>query len=329
VNAEINAGGEIVLYESPEGGPALDVRLERETVWLSQRQMAELFDKDTDTVGLHIRNAFKEGELDEEATTEESSVVQTEGPRRVRRDVRFYNLDVIISVGYRVRSRRGTQFRIWATKVLRDHLVQGYTTNQKRLQELDKAVHVISQVVERRELASDEAKALLRVVADYSHALQVLDDYDHGQIGTGDTSPGPIQPITPDEVRRLAEQLAAGVGGSDIFGREQGKGLEAGLGAVMQTFDGRPLYPSLEEKAANLLYLLVKNHPFVDGNKRIAASAFLWFLDRNQALYRSDGSKRIADNALAALTLLVAESRSEDKDVLVSVVVNLINRKNP
>ena len=321
--------GEIILYRGADGGPALDVRLERESVWLNQRQMAELFDKDSDTVGLHIRNVFKEGELETGSTTEESSVVQTEGGRQVRRKVRFYNLDVIISVGYRVKSLRGTQFRIWATNVLRQHLVQGYTVHERRLKELNQAVRLVADVAHRRTLSGDEATALLEVVADYAYALEVLDDYDHQRVRLGEVSPGPVAALALDEARQVIVRMGERFGATGLFGREKDEGLEGSLSAVMQTFGGQEVYPSLEEKAAHLLYFLVKNHHFVDGNKRIAAALFLWFLQKNLALYRADGGKRIADNALVAMTLLIAESRPDEKDVLTRVVVNLINRRNP
>ncbi|MDP2056908.1 MAG: virulence protein RhuM/Fic/DOC family protein, partial [Thiobacillus sp.] len=308
--------GEIVLYRAADGGPALDVRLERDTVWLNQRQMAELFDKDTDTVGLHIRNVFKEGELETGSTTEESSVVQTEGGRQVRRKVRFYNLDVIISVSYRVKSQRGTQFRIWATNVLRQHLVQGYTVHERRLKELNQAVRLIADVAHRRTLSGDEATALLEVVADYAYALEVLDDYDHQRVRLGEVSPGPVAALALDEARNVIVRMGERFGATGLFGREKDEGLEGSLLAVMQTFGGQEVYPSLEEKAAHLLYFLVKNHHFVDGNKRIAAALFVWFLQKNLALYRADGSKRIADNALVAMTLLIAESRPDEKAVL-------------
>ena len=319
-------GGRVVLYKAADGGPALDVRLDKETVWLSQRRMAELFGKDTDTVGLHIRNIFREGELKESATTEESSVVRDEGGRTVRRTVGIYNLDVIISVGYRVKSQRGTQFRIWTTRVLREHLVRGYTVNARRLKELKQAVRLIANVAERRDLTGDEAKALLRVVADYSYALEVLDDYDHQRVRLGAVSRRKVSALSIGEARRAVETMRGQFGGSGLFGREKDQGLEGSLAAVMQTFGGADVYPSLEEKAANLP--LVKNHHFVDGNKRIGAALFLWFLENNRALYRNDGTKRIADNALVAMTLLIAESRAGEKDALVRVVVNLINKKN-
>jgi prophage maintenance system killer protein len=321
--------GQILIYQAADGGPALDVRLERETVWLNQRQMAELFDKDTDTVGLHIRNVFKEGELEPGTTTEDSSVVQTEGGRQVRRKVRFYSLDVIISVGYRVKSPRGTQFRIWATNVLRQHLVRGYTVHERRLKELNQAVRLIAEVAQRRTLSGDEATTLLNVVADYAYALEVLDDYDHQRVRLGEVSPGPVAALELDEARQVIARMGERFGASELFGREKDAGLEGSLAAVMQTFGGQEVYASLEEKAAHLLYFLVKNHHFVDGNKRIAAALFLWFLERNRALYRADGGKRIADNALVAMTLLIAESRPDEKDVLTRVVVNLINKRNP
>jgi len=323
-----HTGGNIVLYRSPEGSPALEVRLEKNTVWLSQRQMADLFEKDTDTIGLHIRNIFKEGELEKPSTTEESSVVQEEGGRKIRRRVRFYNLDVIISVGYRVKSKRGTQFRIWATGILRDHLLKGYTVNEKRLKELNQAIRLIAEVADRKALTGDEATALLRVVADYSYALDLLDDYDHERVKTGDTTILMVSAVTYEEAIRLIECLRRQFGAGDIFGLEKDSSLKGSLANIMQTFDGKELYPSFEEKAAQLLYYLVKNHSFVDGNKRIAAALFLWFLEKNNALYSANGAKRIADNALVAMTLLIAESRPEEKNVLTSVLVNLINRRN-
>jgi prophage maintenance system killer protein len=318
----------IVLYNDSDGTIKLDVRLVRETLWLSQKQMAELFDKDTDTIGLHIRNIYKESELEKAATTEDFSVVQWEGSRSIRRRVKFYNLDMIISVGYRVNSKRGTQFRIWATGVLREHLVRGYSVNERRLRELNQAVRLISDLAGRRELTGDEAAALLRVVGDYSYALELLDDYDHQRVKTGAVSTGETLFIKYDEARRIVERLHQEFGASSLFGQEKDESLRGALGAIHQTFDGKDLYPSLEEKAAHLLYFLVKNHPFTDGNKRIAAALFLLFLQKNGRLYRDDGSKRIADNALVAMTLLIAESHPADKSIIASMIVNLINARN-
>ncbi len=318
------ARGEVVLYQAPDGSVELQVRLEKESIWLNQRQMAVLFDRDTDTIGLHLRNIFNDGELDEVATTEESSVVQMEGDRRVRRSVRFYNLDAIISVGYRINSKRGTQFRIWATRVLRDHILKGYTVNETRLRDLNQAVRLISGIVERRDLSGDEATALLRVVGEYSRALELLDDYDHQRVRAPQTSGATAYMMDHDEAMHVVGQLRQRFGGSDIFGVEKDAGLKSALGAVMQTADGRDVYPSLEEKAAHLLYFLVKNHAFIDGNKRIAAALFLWFLERNGVLYSTGGAQLISDAALVATTLMISESHPREKDVLVRIVTHLL-----
>ena len=317
-------GDAVVLYSDPDGTIKLDVRLVRETLWLSQKQMADLFDKDSDTIGLHIRNIYKESELEKAATTEDFSVVQSEGNRSIRRRVKFYNLDMIISVGYRVNSMRGTQFRIWATRVLRDHLVRGYSVNEKRLSELRQSLKLVGQVLERYDVTSDQAWALLRVVTDYASALDLLDDYDHQRVSVARLKPEEARGIDYDEAMAVIGELRRKFGGSNLFGREKDQSLRGSLGAVMQSFDGKDLYPSLEEKAAHLLYFLVKNHSFVDGNKRIAAALFLWFMEKNGALYRADGSRHIADNALVAITLMIAESNPNQKDILTKVVVNLI-----
>ncbi len=320
---EDNVGtGAVLLYQALDGGPALDVRLDRETVWLTQAQMAELFARERSVITKHAKNVFREGELEEKSNVQILHIAGSDKP------VTFYNLDVIISVGYRVKSPRGTQFRVWATNVLRQHLVRGYTVREQRLKELNQAVRLIADVAHRRPLSGDEAAALLDVVADYAYALEVLDDYDHQRVRLGEVSPGPVAAIDLDEARRVIARMGERFGASGLFGREKDDGLAGSLGAVMQSFAGREMYPSLEEKAAHLLYFLVKNHHFVDGNKRIAAALFLWFLEKNRALYRDDGGKRIADNALVAMTLLIAESRPEEKDALCRVVVNLINRRN-
>lgn len=318
--------GEIVLYRAADGGPALDVRLERESVWLSLNQLADLFERDKSVISRHLRNVFKEGELERTAVVAKNATTAADGKIY---QVEYFNLDAIISVGYRVNSLRGTQFRIWATNVLRQHLVQGYTVHARRLSELNQAVRLIADVAHRRTLSGDEATALLEVVADYAYALEVLDDYDHQRVRLGEVSPGPVAALALDEARQVIVRMGERFGATGLFGREKDEGLEGSLSAVMQTFGGQEVYPSLEEKAAHLLYFLVKNHHFVDGNKRIAAALFLWFLQKNLALYRADGGKRIADNALVAMTLLIAESRPDEKDVLTRVVVNLINRRNP
>jgi len=307
--------GEIVLYQAPDGSVELDVRLDQESIWLSQKQMALLFQKDTDTIGFHLGNIYKEAELDEVATTEESSVVQQEGKRRVRRRMRFYNLDAIISVGYRVNSKRGTQFRIWATSILRDHIQKGFSVNRTRLRDLNLGVRLIAATATRRDLSGDEARALLQVVGEYSQALDLLDDYDHQRISKPHVGGSVLHALGYEEALRIVDQLRSRFGESSLFGVEKDKGLESALGAVVQTFDGQDVYPSLEEKSANLLYFMVKNHAFVGGNKRIAAALFLWFLDRNGVLVDENGVPLISNAALVAMTLMIAESRPEEKDV--------------
>ena len=317
-------GQEITLYRAKRGGPVLQVRLERETVWLTQAQMAELFGRERSVVTKHLRNIFREGELPEKGNVQNLHIPSSDKP------VTLYNLDVIISVGYRVKSLQGTQFRIWATRVLKDHLVKGYTANERRLKELKQTLSLASSIAERRALSADEASALLAVVGDYSQALDLLDDYDHERVTVGGTTmPAETVPVTYEEAHRLVERMRETFGASALFGKEKDKGLHASLAAIMQTAGGTEAYPSLEEKAAHLLYFLVKNHPFVDGNKRIGAALFLWFLEKNRALYRTGGGKRIPDNALVAMTLLIAESKPQDKDLLCRVLVNLINKRNP
>ena len=242
---------------------------------------------------------------------------------------------MIISIGYRVNSKRGTQFRIWATGVLKQHLIQGYTINEKRLKEqtgnikkLQQAVEVLAGLSQRKALTSDEAAGLFEVIKSYAYALDVLDDYDHGRVEIKSATAKESYQLTYDEGKRLIEQMRQKFGASSLFGHEKDGSFKSALGAIYQTFGGKDLYPSVEEKAANLLYLVVKNHAFTDGNKRIAAALFVWFLDRNKILYKKDGSKRIADNALVAITLMIAESQPKEKNVIAALVVNLINKLN-
>jgi prophage maintenance system killer protein len=316
--------GEIVIYQTLEGGGRLEVRLEQETLWLSLNQIAAVFERDKSVISRHLRNVFREGELDRGSTVAFFATVQDEGGRRVERQVEYFNLDAILSVGYRVNSLRGTQFRIWATQVLRDHLVKGYSVNAKRLKELHQSLKLIGQVLERYDVTTDQARALLHVVTDYASALNLLDDYDHQRVTVPPLEAGEARGIDYDEAKAVIGQLRRKFGGSDLFGREKDQSLGGSLGAVMQSFAGKDLYPSREEKAAHLLYFLVKNHPFVDGNKRIAAALFLWFMEKNGILYRTDGSRHLADNALVAITLMIAESDPQQKDILIMMVVNLI-----
>ncbi|MDX2496118.1 MAG: virulence protein RhuM/Fic/DOC family protein [Desulfuromusa sp.] len=324
---------DITIYQSDDGQTQLEVQLDKETVWLTQKQMAELFEKNTDTVGLHIRNIYKEGELEPDATTEESSVVQNEGGRSVQRKVRSYNLDVVISVGYRVKSQRGTQFRRWATQVLREHLIRGYTINQQRFEEqteklieMKNAVELLSRTLSNKEMVDDLGKDVLQVITDYAYALATLDRYDHGTLTLEGTS-GPASFVLEyEEAISIVKSMKGEFNG--LFGLEKDQGFKSALGTIYQTFDGKDVYPSIEEKAAHLLYFIVKNHAFSDGNKRIAAAIFIYFMAANGILYRPDGSKRLADNALVALTLLIAESRPKEKETIAKLIVNLINQDN-
>ena len=324
---------QIVIYQTEDGQTQIDVRLENDTVWLTQAQMAELFERTPQNTTMHIRNAYNEGELEKMSTCKEYLQVQTEGKRRVRRSVKYYDLDVIISVGYRVKSKRGTDFRIWARKVLKDYLVKGYVINERirkeQIGELRQMVQVIGRTLQHQELSDTiETQDLLNVVVDYTYALDTLDNYDYERLTIDKTTKQETFHATYENAMEAISGLREKFGGSSLFGNEKDDSFKSSIGQIYQTFGGNELYPSVEEKAAMLLYLVTKNHSFSDGNKRIAATLFLWFLNNNGILYRPDGSKRLADNTLVALTLMIAESKTEEKDVMVKVVVNLINQKN-
>jgi prophage maintenance system killer protein len=318
---------EVVIYRAEDGKARLEVQLEQETVWLRQAQMVDLFERDVSVISRHIRNVFKDGELAEESNLQKMQIANSDRP------VAFYSLDVIISVGYRVKSQRGTQFRQWATQVLREHLVRGYTLNEQRLrderaklQEMQNAIDLLSRTLSNKEMVDNLGKEVLQVITDYAYALATLDRYDHGTLSVEATS-GPAGFVLEyEEAITIVQSMKTDFDG--LFGQEKDQGFKSALGAIYQTFGGKDVYPSVEEKAANLLYFIVKNHAFTDGNKRIAAAVFIFFLARNGILSREDGSKRLADNALVALTLLIAESRPEEKDTIVKVIVNLINRSN-
>jgi prophage maintenance system killer protein len=323
----------IVIYQTEDGKTQIDVRLENETVWLTQAQMAELFEKTPQNITMHIGNAYKEGELERESTCKEYLQVQQEGKRKVSRRVKYYDLDVIISVGYRVHSKRGTAFRIWARKVIKEYLVKGYVVNERirkeQLGELRQLVQVASRAISNQEVPQTvESQDLLNVVVDYTYALDTLDNYDYERLTIDKTTKQEKFHATYDNAMEEINRLRDKFGGSALFGNEKDDSFKSSIGQIYQTFGGNELYPSVEEKAAMLLYLVTKNHSFSDGNKRIAATLFLWFLNNNGILYREDGSKRLADNTLVALTLMIAESKTEEKDVMVKVVVNLINQKN-
>ncbi len=326
---DISNFGHAIAFRPQGTKVSLEVKLKDETVWLTQGQMAELFSTERSVITKHLRNIFGITELHKKSNVQKMHIPNSDKP------VQFYNLDVIISVGYRVNSKRGTQFRIWATNILKQHLIQGYTLNNKRLKEqaqslktLQRTVQMLADLSERKALTSDEAKNLFQVIRDYSYGLDILDDYDHGRITVKSATKKESYRLTYDEAIRLIEQMRQKFVSSGLFGREKDDSFKSSLGAIYQTFSGKDLYPSVEEKAANLLYLVVKNHSFVDGNKRIAAALFIWFLDKNRLLYRVDGSKRIADNALVAITLMIAESQPKEKEVIVALVVNLINKCN-
>ena len=323
----------IVIYQTDDGRTQIDVRLESDTVWLTQAQMVELFQTTKQNVSLHVGNVFKEGELKQESTVKECLTVQKEGQREVARKVKYYNLDVIISVGYRVKSKRGTAFRIWARNVLKDYLVKGYAVNERmrkeQIGELRQLVGMLGRTIQNQPLLSnDETNALFDVVADYTYALDTLDDYDYQRITVKNTTQEERFHATYENAMETIHALRSKFGGSSLFGNEKDDSFKSSIGQIYQTFAGEELYPSVEEKAAMLLYLVTKNHSFSDGNKRIAATLFLWFLNNNGILYRADGSKRLSDNTLVALTLMIAESRMEEKDVMVKVVVNLISQNN-
>lgn len=317
----------IEIYRSQDGSVQLNVKLENETVWLSANQMAMLFDRDAKTIRKHINNVFADGELTKESNTHFLRVANSDKP------VPFYNLDVIISVGYRVKSQQGVQFRRWATSVLKQYLIKGYAINQQikldRYNELKDVVRLMSRAVDLQDkVTTDEYSGLFNVISDYVYALDTLDQYDYQSLSISKTTKDESFRATYDNAMEAISALKDKFGGSKWFANEKDDSFKSSIGQIYQTFGGEELYPSVEEKAAMLLYLVVKNHSFSDGNKRIAAMLFLWFLNNNRVLYAEDGHKRIADNTLVALTLMIAESRTEEKDVMVKVVVNLINREN-
>lgn len=320
---------QIVIYQAPDGTANLDVRLKDETVWLNRQQMSELFNRDIKTIGKHINNALRE-ELDGFSVVAKFATTAADGKTY---QVEHYNLDMILSVGYRVKSKQGIQFRGWANKVLKEYLIKGYAVSEKiktkQYEELKQTVKLLANVIEnKQELSGDEATGLLQVITDYTYALDTLDKYDYQQLTVERTTESDKFHATYESAMEVIMNLKNKFGGSDLFGNEKDESFKSSINTIYQTFDGKELYPSIEEKAAMLLYLVTKNHSFSDGNKRIAAFLFLWFLEKNGILYKADGTKLIENNTLVALTLMIAESRTEEKDVMVKVVVNLINKNN-
>ncbi|WP_308260166.1 MULTISPECIES: virulence protein RhuM/Fic/DOC family protein [Prevotella] len=321
----------IEIYRSQDGSVQLNVKLENDTVWLTQSQMAELFGRDRTVITRHINNCYKEGELDKNITCAKFAHMGKDQDQTY--ETTMYNLDVIISVGYRVKSIQGTRFRQWANSVLKQYLIKGYAINQQlkldRYNELKDVVRLMGRAIGMQEkVSTDEYSGLFNVISDYVYALDTLDHYDYQSLSIQQTTKDEPFRATYYNAMEAINALKDKFGGSQWFANEKDDSFKSSIGQIYQTFGGEELYPSVEEKAAMLLYLVVKNHSFSDGNKRIAAMLFLWFLNNNHVLYAEDGHKRIADNTLVALTLMIAESRTEEKDVMVKVVVNLINKEN-
>ncbi|WP_278717339.1 MULTISPECIES: RhuM family protein [Bacteroides] len=318
---------QLVIYQAPDGNISIDVAVQNDTVWLSQGQMSELFDKDQSVIARHIANVFREGELEKE-----SNMQILHNTLSKYKPTQVYSLDVIISVGYRVKSQRGTQFRIWANKILKQYLLQGYVVNERialqKYDELSQLVKVLGRTIQNQEKLPEDSRSLFDVVVDYTYALDTLDRYDYQELKIEDTTGKEVFHATYENAMEVIRGLHEKFGGSNLFGNEKDDSFKSSIGQIYQTFGGGDLYPSVEEKAAMLLYLVTKNHSFSDGNKRIAATLFLWFLNGNGILYNEDGTKRIADNTLVALILMIAESRTEEKDTMVKVIVNLINKNN-
>lgn len=326
-----NLNDKIIIYQSEDGKTQLDVKLEHETVWLTQKQIAELFGTKRPAITKHLKNIYASEELTEESTCSILEHMGNDG--RQSYNTKYYNLDAILSVGYRVNSKNATRFRQWANSVLKQYLVKGYAINEDirkhQIAELRQLIQVLGRAIQQQPTkTTDESNALFDVVVDYTYALDTLDNYDYQRLHIAKTTKEEPFHATYENAMHEIDMLRQKFGGSVLFGNEKDDSFKSSIGQIYQTFDGTELYPSVEEKAAMLLYLVTKNHSFSDGNKRIAATLFLWFMNNNAILYRPDGTKRIADNTLVALTLMIAESKTEEKDIMVKVVVNLINQAN-
>lgn len=325
----------IVIYKDESNAIQLEVKMDGDMLWLTRGQLATLFGRDYKTISKHINNALKEELADEVVVAKFATTTQhgaIEGKTQTH-EVEYFNLEMVTSVGYRVKSARGIQFRKWANRILKDYLIKGYAVNERirreQIGELRQLVGMIGRTIQSQPLIStDETNALFEVVTDYSYALDTLDNYDYERLTIDKTTKQEPFHATYENAMEAIDGLRRKFGGSTLFGNEKDESFKSSIGQIYQTFGGEELYPSVEEKAAILLYLVTKNHSFSDGNKRIAATLFLWFLNNNGILYREDGTKRLADNSLVALTLMIAESRTEEKDVMVKVVVNLINQRN-
>jgi len=331
----MDLNNQIIIYQTEDGQTQVDVRMENDMIWLTRQQIAVLFGRDYKTISKHINNALKEELADSVVVAKFANTTQhgaIEGKTQTH-EVDYFNLEVITSVGYRVKSKRGVQFRQWANNVLKQYLIKGYAVNERmrkeQIGELRQLVGMLGRTIQNQPLLSnDETNALFEVVTDYTYALDTLDNYDYERLTINKTTKEEPFHATYENAMEAINGLREKFGGSVLFGNEKDDSFKSSIGQIYQTFGGEELYPSVEEKAAMLLYLVIKNHSFSDGNKRIAATLFLWFLNNNHILYYPDGSKRLADNTLVALTLMIAESRTEEKDVMVKVVVNLINKNN-
>ena len=315
------------IYRS-EGETQIDVRFENETVWLSLNQISSMFARDKSVVSRHLKNIYSSGELDQNSTVAKNATVQIEGGRQVIRELEFYNLDVIISIGYRVNSKVGTHFRQWASQRLKDYLIKGYVVNQERLSQLQQSFQLIRDAALSEDFSKSQVKEIIDVLADYAIGLDILDGYDKQNLEMGMVQPNSIFQISYQEAKLAIEELRIKFGGSALFGNEKDDSFKSSISTINQTFDGKELYPSVEEKAAHLLYFVVKNHSFTDGNKRIAAWLFIWYLAKNNYLLNSKGNPKVANNALATITLMVALSKPEEKELMVLVIVNSINKDN-
>lgn len=322
----------IEIYQLEDGKTEINVQLDKESVWLNLNQMVDLFERDKSVISRHINNIFNEAELDKNSVVAKNATTAIDGKTY---QVEYFNLDVIISVGYRIKSKRGTQFRIWANKILKEYLIKGYSLNKNRLEkkteqlkELHESVKILGKVLNYKYLINTESVGLLKIISDYAYALDILDQYDYQSLEIKDTSGKEIYQLSYEEAIKHIKTAKKIHGNSNLFGHEKDESFKSSISTIYQTFGGNDLYPSIEEKAANLLYFITKNHSFSDGNKRIAAFLFLFFLERNGVLFDEIGNKRIADNTLVALTLMIAVSKPIEKDVMVKVIVNLINKKN-
>lgn len=321
----------IELYKDDELGITIEVKLNEESLWLDQYQISELFNIDRTTIGRHISNIYKSKELDESSTCAKNAQVQMEGKRRIKREIKYYNLDVIISVGYRVNSKKGTQFRIWANKILKEYLLKGYALNERNLQQkteqlenLKRVIAIQENIISRGELSNSETQGLIKVIHSYSKALDLLDAYDYQRLEVPEKGSKEVKKITYEEAINAIKELGKQTGATELFGKEKDDSFGGSLTTIYQTFDGKELYPTLESKVSHLLYFIVKNHSFIDGNKRIGAFVFIWFLDLNERLFDSRGERIMSEETLVALTLMIAESKAEDKEMIVKVIINLI-----